>query len=89
MTCPYYDCGWCYAKNGTPNNSIGGECIRPSLCEQNNKIKTVDSHDKENEYLSGRIIALFKELEQVKKVANDLELELRQIQKGKKDAPKQ
>lgn len=32
MKCKYYDCGFCYAPEGTKNNSINGGCFEPEYC---------------------------------------------------------
>lgn len=32
--CQHWDCGWCYAPAGTPNNSENGGCYNPESCEE-------------------------------------------------------
>ena len=30
--CKYWDCGWCYAPNGTAMNAVNGACNKPEAC---------------------------------------------------------
>ena len=34
MTCPHYDCGWCYAPPDRTTNAQQGACLRPGECPE-------------------------------------------------------
>ena len=39
ITCPYYDCGWCYASPDRTTNAQQGACLSPGECPEKQRIE--------------------------------------------------
>lgn len=45
MQCKHWDCGWCYAPDGSDTNDRNGACDKPETCEE---LSNQESKEKES-----------------------------------------